>query len=113
MRTIPGISHLLKPLHDTIDTIIKVSFQGYNFNPTERVLLSLSANCKGMGLIIPSEICEEEYKNYRAKTKETTNKVMRNGIQFQDNHVSTTKIESDIKNRKKKAERCKTARSNQ
>ena len=27
---------------------------------------------------------------------------MRNGIQFQDNHVSTTKIESDIKNRKKK-----------
>ena len=54
-----------------------------------------------MALIIPSKICREEYENSRAITKETTEKVMRNEIQCQDNNVSTTKIKTDIKNRKK------------
>ena len=33
--------------------------------------------------------------------QETTIKVMRNEIQFQDNRVSTAKIKIDVKNRKK------------
>ena len=41
----------------------------------------------GMGLIISPEICKEEYENSRAISKETTNKVMYNKIQFQDNRV--------------------------
>ena len=53
MRTIPGISHIF----------INVLLQGYAFNPTERVLFSLPAKYGGMGLIIPSEICQEEYEN--------------------------------------------------
>ena len=98
MRTILEISHLLKPLDDNIDTFIKVLFQGCTFNPTERVLFSLPAKYGGMGLIIPSEICQEKYENSRAITKETTNKVIRNEIQFQDDRISTAKIKSDIKN---------------
>ena len=86
MRTVPGILHLLKPLDDAIDTFIKMFMQGYTFNPTERVLFSLPAKSGGMGLIIPLEICQE-YENSRVITKETTNKVMRNEIQFQDNRV--------------------------
>ena len=101
MRTIPGISYLLKPLDDTIDTFIKVLLQEYTFNPTERVLFSLPAKYGRMGLIIPSEICQEEYENSQAITKKSTNKVMRNKIQFQDNRVSTARIKSDINNRKK------------
>ena len=58
MRTVPGISHLLKPLDDAIDTFIKVLLQGYTSNPTERILFSLPAKYGGMGLIIPSEICQ-------------------------------------------------------
>ena len=54
-----------------------------------------------MALIIQSKICREECENSRAITKETTEKVMRNEIQCQDNCVSTTKIKTDIKNRKK------------
>ena len=65
-----------------------------------------------MGLIIPSEICQEEYKNSREITKGTTNKVMHNKIQFQDNRLSTAKIKKTPKP-KEKTERCKTARSNQ
>ena len=63
MRTIPGISHLLKPLGDTIDTFIKVLLQGYTFNPTERVLFSLPAKYGGMEFIILSGICQEKYEN--------------------------------------------------
>ena len=63
MRTIPGISHLLKPLDDAIDTFVKELLQGYTFNPTERALFSLPAKYGGMGLIIPSEIYQEEYGN--------------------------------------------------
>ena len=63
MRTVQGISHLLRPLDDAIDTFIKVLLQGYTFNPTERVLFSLPAKHCGMGLIITSEICQKEYEN--------------------------------------------------
>ena len=101
MRSVPGISHLLKPLDDAIDTFTKVLLQGYTFNSTERVLFSLPAKYGGMALIIPSKICQE-YENSRAITRETTNKVMRNEIQFQGNRVSTAKIKCEIKSRKKK-----------
>ena len=80
MRTIPGISHLLKPLDDAIDTFVKELLQGYTFNPTERALFSLPAKYGGMGLIIPSEIYQEEYGNSWAITREATNKVMRDKI---------------------------------
>ena len=73
--------------------------QGYTFNLTERALFSLPAKYYRIGLIIPYEIFQKEYKNFREITKETTNKVMRNEIQFQDYRVSTAKIKSDIKNR--------------
>ena len=56
----------------------------------------LPTKCVGMGLIIPSEIFQEEYENYREITNETTHKVMCNEIQFQDNRVSTAKIKNDI-----------------
>ena len=81
--------------------------QVYAFNPIERVLFSLPAKYGGMGLIIPSEICQEEYENSQEITKETTNKVMRNEIQFQGNRVSTPKTKSNIKNQKKKLDDAK------
>ena len=53
-----------------------------------------------MGLIIPSEIQQEEYENSRGITKETSNKVIRNKIQFEDNCVSSAKINNNIKKQK-------------
>ena len=81
---------------------IKALLQGYTFNPTEPVLFSLPAKYGGMGLIILSDIWQKEYENYRPISKETTSKVKRSENQFQDNCISTAKIKSDIKNRKKK-----------
>ena len=102
MRTVPGISHLLKPLDDAIDTFIKVLLQGYAFNPTERVLFSLPAKYGGMGLIIPWKFVRKNMKILEKPPKETTIKVMRHEIQFHDNCVSTAKIKSNLKNQKKK-----------
>ena len=34
MKTVPGISHLLKPLDDAINAFTKVLLRGYTFNPT-------------------------------------------------------------------------------
>ena len=62
------------------------------FNPTERVLFSLPTKYGEMGLIIPSEIRQKEFENSPKVTKETTNKVIRNEIKFQNNRVSTAKI---------------------
>ena len=94
------ISVPLKSLDDAIDTFIKVLLQGYPLNPNECALFSLPAKYCGMGLIIPSEIYQEEYENYREITKESTNKVIRNEIEFQDNCISTAKIKNYIKNQK-------------
>ena len=96
MRTIPGISHLLKPLDDAIDTFIKVLLQGFALSTTEPVLFSLPVKYGGMGLIIN----QEEYQNSREITKESTNKVIRK-IKFQDNHVSTAKIKITSKSKEK------------
>ena len=101
MRTIPGISHLLKPLDDVI-ILSLVLMEGYAFNPTERALLPLPAKYVQMELIFPSELCQEEHENSREITKESSNKVIRNEIQFQDNCVSTPKIKNNTKNQKKK-----------
>ena len=81
--------------------------QKYAFKPSERALFSLRAKYGGMGLIIPTKIFQEEYEN----SGEITNE-----IQLQDTPVSTAKKNNNknnnsIKNQKK-AERCKTARSN-
>ena len=40
MRTIPNISHLLRPLDHAIDNFVKVLFQGYSINPNERINIS-------------------------------------------------------------------------
>ena len=55
VRTVPGFS---SPLDDAIDTFIKMMLQGYNFNPTERVLFSLAAKYGAMRFNITRKICE-------------------------------------------------------
>ena len=66
-----------------------------------------------MGLSIPSEIQQEEYENSRGITKETSNKVIRNKIQFEDNCVSSAKINNNIKNQKIKLNDAKLQKSSE
>ena len=84
MRTIPEISHILKRL--------KILLQGYAFHPCPTFTTS---KMRWNGI-------KTEYGSSPEITKETTNKVICNEIQFQDNRVSTAKVKHSIKNQKKK-----------
>ena len=76
MRTIPNISELLKPLDRAIDELIKVIFDNYDFSIPERKLWSLPIRMGGLGLSIPSEICDEQYSNSRLINEKLTSKVI-------------------------------------
>ena len=101
MRTIPDISHLLKPLDDAIDNFTKVLLHGYEFNKDERSLFSLPARFGGMGMIIPSQISQQEYLNSRSVTSGTIEKVKLNEI-YSDNNKEVGKIKDHLKSEKRK-----------
>ena len=99
MRTIPNISELLKPLDDAINNFVKSLFNNYNFNETERLLLSLPPKFGGMGIIIPSTISNEEYLNSRLITADTINNIM-NGTKIYKQNKQIIKFKSQIKSNK-------------
>ena len=107
MRTIPKISTLLKPLDEAIKKFIKIVFQGYSFNETERSLLSLPAKFGGMGIIIPSEIFDTEYSNSIKITKRTTEKVLNKENFFVDQTKEVSTLKSKIRADKKKRHQSK------
>ena len=99
MRTIPNISHLLKPLDDDINSFIKVLFNGYEFSEIEGELWSLPAKYGGLGITIPSKICDMQYQNSQIINERMTNKVIDQDVVF-DNDLSkhTRRIKQSIKN---------------
>ena len=99
MRTIPNISELLKPLDVAINNFVKSLFNNYNFNETERLLLSLPPKFGGMGIIIPSTISNEEYLNSRLITADTINNIM-NGTKIYKQNKQIIKVKSQIKSNK-------------
>ena len=70
MRTLDGISELLKPLERCITEKFIPSLVGKEINETERKLLSLPPRMGGLGIINPSEISQTEYENSKVLTKQ-------------------------------------------
>ena len=101
MRTIPDISLMLKPLDDAISIFIKTLLNGYNFNDDERILYSLPAKFGGLGLIIPSLMSDQEYRNSRIITNESTEFVKYQENLFHNNSEKQKKLKNNIKNEKK------------
>ena len=99
MRTIPSIIYLLKPLDDVMNSFIKVLFNGYEFSETDRELWSLPAKDGGLGITIPSKICDMQYQNSQLINERMANKVIDQGIVF-DNDLSkhTRRIKQSTKN---------------
>ena len=75
MRTIPDIKTLLYPLDAAIDGLIESIFENYDFNPIERKLWSLPVRMGGLGLIIPSEVSDDQYANSRLINAKLSSKV--------------------------------------
>ena len=69
MRTIPEIETHLQPLEDSIrNYLLPPLLEVHICNDDERKLIALSPKFGGLGVINPTEICREEYKNSRGMT---------------------------------------------
>ena len=91
MRTIPNISDDLKP-YDTIrNTFIKAVFNGYICNDIEMKLLALPIKFWGMGIVMPSDICDDEYQNSVKVTEHTKIKTIQQEMNY-DHDTNSKKI---------------------
>ena len=64
MRTIPDISHLLKPINDIIlAKLIPAITDGIKINQIEKKLLSLPAKYGGLAIPIFAKVSDDEYQN--------------------------------------------------
>ena len=100
MRTIPNISALLKPLDKKIDEFIKVLLNDHNFNHDDRLLYSLPAKKGGLGIIIPSNMSDQEYFNSREITRTSTNCVVTQEKAYTDNRKEIKNLKAKIKKEK-------------
>ena len=100
MRTIPDIKTLLYPLDAAIDGLIKSIFENYDFNPIERKLWSLPVRMGGLGLIIPSEVSDDQYANSRLINEKLSSKVRDQITIYEDITPSVNKAKSEVKSTK-------------
>ena len=102
MRTTPNIKERLKPLDKAIDEFIKTLFQGHEFNTIDRQLLSLPPSLGGMGLIIPSQMCDAEYENSINITRSMKGKLKSNQTIYDEIPQDQIKIKLKIRAAKRK-----------
>lgn len=85
MRTIPGISPLLRPLENSIrNTLIPALLRCHTLGDEERMLLALPPRLGGMGITSPVRLAEMENHNSINLTKSLTEKII-----AQDAHGET------------------------
>ena len=77
MRTIPGISPLLRPLEDSIrNTFIPAVMKSPTLGNDERALLELPPRLGGMGITSPTKMADVENINSINLTRSLTNKII-------------------------------------
>ena len=91
MRTIPDISHLLKP----IDNIILTKFipgitDGIKINQIERKLFSLPAKYGGLAIPIFAGISDDEYNNSLNVTEHLRNNIIQQQHEYTADHDTKT-----------------------
>ena len=92
MRTIPNISGKLKVLDKAINKFITFLLNKHSCSRTERILFSLPVKLGGLGIIIPSELSDIQYKNSVYITKSLTDNILN----------QTQKLEVDVNDVKRK-----------
>ena len=100
MRTIPDINSLLRSLDEAVDDFIKVLFNDYDFNASERKFWLLPVRMRGMGLMISSKIADDQYSNSRKINEELTIKVREQQTIFEDIEPSVRKAKAEVKKQK-------------
>ena len=103
LRTIPDIAELLKPLDDAISNLlIPALTEGRHVTKEERTLLSLPPRLGGMGIITPSEICEQEYAFSVAATAKLTSAIIERQRDLPANFAEESKsCRSEIRSKRR------------
>ena len=90
VRTIPDISHLLKPIdHIILTKFMAAITDGVKTNQIERKLLSLRAKY-GLSIPIFAEISDDEYKNSLNVTKHLRNNILQQQHEYTTDHDTKT-----------------------
>ena len=76
MRTIPGIENHLKKLDNIITNKLIKNLFNRECSNIERKLFSLPVKLGGLGINVPSEMCQIQYKNSIAVTKSLVNHIV-------------------------------------
>ena len=76
MRTMPNIYGKLKVLDKAIDNFISFLLNKHSCSRTERILFSLPVKLGGLGILIPSELSDIQYKNSVYITKSLTDNIL-------------------------------------
>ena len=100
MRTVPDISNEFELLDSAIDVFIETLLRGYRFSAEERELFALPVKMGGLGIIIPSKLCEIQYSNSRTVTEELIEHVTEQNANGLIDAERTKKVISKIKSEK-------------
>ena len=99
MRTLPGISEHLKRLDAAITNhLVKALFHNHECNEIERELFSLPMKLGGLGIIIPSEMSDIQFRNSQSVTRS----LVEQREQLQLNHDDIKQHKNTIKTNKTK-----------
>ena len=97
MRTIPGIENHLKKLDDIITNKLIKNLFNRECSNFERKLFSLPVKLGGLGINVPSEMCQIQYKNSIAVTKSLVNHIVNQKDLLELDEESIKKAKRKIK----------------
>ena len=101
MRTVPQIESLLKPLDAVIDEkFIPSLTNGQTLTQNERSLFALHINKGGMGISIPSKLCDQQYNDSREITASLTKDIMEQNENYKMDTSQQKQIKSEIRSKK-------------
>ena len=105
MRTVDGVSNLFTRLDRAIDTLIQNLFFGHKLSEEEREIVSLPVRMGGggVGMIIPSEICEIQFKNSESITSPLSNAIIEQRELTKEDKAATKERKTEVKRNTERA----------
>ena len=106
MRTIPGISTLLRPLENSIRNVfLPALLRSHALRDDERALLVLPPRLGGMGITSPEKLADIEHLNSIKLTLSLTEKIIAQDAQNEPDQVVITEQRRRISNDRQKAQK--------
>ena len=93
----------MKRLDDAIDKFIRCMLNNYEFSDLERTWFSLPPKLGGLGIVVPSELCDIYYNNSKAMTKSLVDGIVNQHKQVENKNSEeqgTKSVKAEMRNQK-------------